>query len=304
MIEIVCSIDEHYIEYCGVMLTSLFVNTPHTDFRIHIICSSKVSDSQKSRLQDFCGKNKAAVLFYDVPYAFIQDFPIKEKDHLSLAAYLRLFMSELIPDNIDKVIYLDCDLITLQPIKELWEMDIENIAVAAVEERPPFDTKSPARLQYPEKYSYFNSGVMVINLKRWREKNLPQLCKQYIKDHYDQIELHDQDVLNALLYNEKQHISIRWNLMDFFLYSEPEVQPHRVQDWQNALRSPAIVHFTGKRKPWLHNCDSPFRDQYIDLAKQYGWKVITTQNAIWYSLRKVLYRIIKKKKTIDIQSYK
>lgn len=59
-----------------------------------------------------------------------------------------------------------------------------------------------------------------------REKFV-EACKSYIASNYENIKLHDQDVLNALLYKEKQFISIRWNLMDFFLYASPEIQPER-----------------------------------------------------------------------------
>lgn len=301
MIDIVCSIDENYIEYCGVMLASLFVHTPDEKFRVHIICSSKVEKAGKKRLKVFCEKHQAEVYFYDVDYSLIKDFPIRKQDHLSLAAYLRLFMSELIPSNINKILYLDCDLIVVDSIKELWEKNIDNIAVAAVEERSPFDTESPVTLKYPVEYSYFNSGVMLINLQKWREKKFVEACKSYIASNYENIKLHDQDVLNALLYKEKQFISIRWILMDFFLYASPEIQPERKKDWDDALKSPAIIHFTGKRKPWMYNCDSPFRDQYIRFAKQQGWHVINNKNAIHYFFRKILYKVINKKKTIKIK---
>ena len=148
MIDIVCSIDENYIEYCGVMLASLFVHTPHEKFRIHIICS-KVDKTGKEKLKVFCEAHQAEVYFYDVDYSLIKDFPIRKQDHLSLAAYLRLFMSELIPSHINKILYLDCDLMVVDSIKELWEKNIDDIAVAAVEERSPFDTESPVVLKYP-----------------------------------------------------------------------------------------------------------------------------------------------------------
>ncbi len=132
-------------------------------------------------------------------------------------------------------------------------------------------------------------GFMLINLQRWREKNFVETCKNYIASNYDNIKLHDQDVLNALLHKEKEFIPIRWNLMDFFLYASPHVQPERIEDWNQALKSPTIIHFTGKRKPWMYNCDSPFRDRYIRFAKQQGWHVINNKNAIHYFFRKILY---------------
>lgn len=291
MIDIVCNIDENYVEHCGVMLTSLFIHNSDLDIRVHII-NTGVNDKGKHRLIE-CGlKFNIDILFYDVDFSYIKEYPITEKDHLSLAAYLRLFMSNLLPDNIDKVLYLDCDLLVVDSIKELWEMDIDGVAVAAVEEREPFDTESPKDLKYPVEYSYFNSGVMLVNLKEWRECNLCAEAMRFISINNSLIKLHDQDVLNALLYNKRKFISIRWNLMDFFLFSPPDVQENRMADWKLSIKYPAIIHFTGKRKPWLRNCDSPYRNQYIKIAKQYGWRVIKAQESIRYYLRKAWHRIL------------
>lgn len=305
MIDIVCNIDENYIEHCGVMLSSLFIHNSQEDFRIHII-NSNVNLKQKERLITFCQRFNASLHFYDVDFSSIQNFPIRTQDHLSLAAYLRLFMSKLIPDYVDKVLYLDCDLLVVNSIKELWETSVENIAVAAVEERPPYNTKSPASLGYPIEFSYFNSGVMLVNLKLWREENLFDQFKTFITNNYDVIRLHDQDVLNALLYKKRKFISIRWNIMDFFLFTQPKIQKRRLEDLQAAIENPVIIHFTGKRKPWSHSCDSPYRKQYIALAHRYHWNVITPQESIRYHIRKTWYIILtglhlKRRRTVPIK---
>lgn len=291
MIDIVCNIDKDYVEHCGVMLTSLFVNNRESDFRIHVI-NTGIGHEGKCRLMTGLARFKVDMFFYDVDFSCIKDFPITEKDHLSLAAYLRLFMSKLLPDNIDKVLYLDCDLLVVDSIKELWEVDIEDVAVAVVEERAPFDTESPKTLNYPIECSYFNSGVMLVNLKNWRERDLYAEAVRFISVNKSLIMLHDQDVLNALLCKEHKFISIRWNLMDFFLFIPPDVQKSRTLDWELSIRQPAIIHFTGKRKPWLRNCDSPYRNQYVRLTKQYEWRVITLRETIYYYLRKVWYKTL------------
>lgn len=306
MIDIVCNIDENYVEHCGVMLSSLFVHNYQEKFRIHII-NSNVNPRQKERLATFCKSFNADLFFYDVDFASIQNFPIRAQDHLSLAAYLRLFMSSLLPDSINKVLYLDCDLLVIDSIKELWETDLENFAVAAVEERPPFDTKSPATLGYPTQYSYFNSGVMLVNLKTWRTDNLFERFKSFISNNHDIIKLHDQDVLNALLYEKRKFIPIRWNIMDFFLFTQPKIQERRLDDLKAAIENPAIIHFTGKRKPWAHNCDSPYRKRYIALAHQFGWKVITPKESLRYHIRKIWYTTLigihlKKRRTVAIKN--
>ena len=300
MIEIVCCLDDRFVEFIGVMLDSLFLHNRNEKFRVHVIFSSKVSQKTKDRLSQLGEQSSAEFCFYELNYDLFKAFPTRKTDHISVSAYIRLFMSEVLPNDIEKVLYLDGDILVVNSVRELWDMELGDAMVAAVEERYPFDTESPERLGYPKSYSYFNSGVLLVNLKKWKECNFAQSCLDFIKTHYDRIHLHDQDVLNALLYDKKKFISIRWNLMDFFLYKRPEVQDCRVADWEKALENPAIIHFTGRRKPWVHCCDNPYRDLYIRFAKKRGWKVQGRISASHYFLRKHLYRLIKRKKTISV----
>lgn len=304
MIDIVCNIDKNYVEHCGVMLTSLFTHNADLSFKIHII-NTGLNEDEKKRLITYVEANRMKISFYDVDFSIIKDFPITEKDHLSLAAYLRLFMSKLLPKEIEKVLYLDCDLLVIDSIKELWNTDLGNYSIGVVEERGPFDTESPKVLKYPVEYSYFNSGVMLINLKKWREEALYDRAMNFISANKEFLMLHDQDVLNALLYNDRKFISIRWNIMDFFLFAQPDVQKRRILDWESSIQNPAIIHFTGKRKPWLRSCDSPYRSLYVRLAKRYKWNVITIQESICYHLRKVWYAVLtffhlRRRRTIEI----
>lgn len=302
MIHIVCNIDSSYVEHCGVMLSSLLLHNPGRDFQVHILHMG-LTPADRSRLSRLAGKHPVTFSFYEIPAALLAGFPIKQSDHLSLASYLRIFMPELLPAGIDKVLYLDCDLIVTDSIAGLWETDMTGLAVAGVEERPPFDVESPDRLGYPRQNSYFNAGVMLVNLKHLREMDFTNLSKQYIAGNFDKIVHHDQDVINALLNGRKKLISIRWNLMDFFLLTEPDIQQRRSEDLNRSVQHPAIIHFTGSRKPWLHNCDSPFRKLYLKTAGEGGWQVISAKDKIHYWLRNTLYELLfflklKKRKTL------
>lgn len=301
MIHIVCNIDNNYVEYCGVMLNSLFDHNPNEEFAIHAICTNKVSATQKRRISTLCQKEGNTIVYYKVDYSEIKNFPIDSRDHLNLSAYLRLFTPNLLPESVNKVLYLDCDMMVIGSIKELWNIDISDSAVAAVEEREPHDYESPKRLNYSIEHSYFNSGVMLLNLEKLRDMDFVNQALSFIMTNQNNIIFHDQDVLNALLHKDKKFISIRWNVMDFFLYIKPEVQPSRIEDWKESLNSPAIVHFTGPRKPWKYSCDNPFRDTYINYARKNGWNVISYRDSIHYFFRKWLYVLINKRKTIRLK---
>ena len=157
-------IDDNYTEYCGVTLSSLFASTPEERFRIHIICHN-LSDRSKDRLTNFCGRHGNLICFYEVSDDMIKGFPIGNHKYISIATYLRLFMSDLLPDDIDKVLYLDCDIMVIHSVKELWNIDVSDVALAGVEDQEELVEKAPMRLGYPQQYGYVNAGVLLVNLK-------------------------------------------------------------------------------------------------------------------------------------------
>ena len=109
MINIVCNIDDTYVDFCKLMLLGLFKNNPDEEFTVYVI-ETQVKESANKKIKELESTFRVDIVFCEVPYSFIENYPIKEQDHLSLAAYLRIFISDLLPQTVDKVLYLDCDL--------------------------------------------------------------------------------------------------------------------------------------------------------------------------------------------------
>lgn len=293
--DIVINIDSDFVTYAHVMLYSLEECNAETSFSIHII-NVGLNDSHK---RDFIAKHPKMVFhFYDVDDKVLKSLPMWRRDYVSPATYLRIFMPELLPSSVNKVLFLDCDTLILDSVSDLWNIDLEtdNLMIAAVEERPPYDTKKPEILNYSVEFSYYNAGVALINLKALRESNFSQKASLFIANHRDVILHHDQDIMNALTAGSAKFISCRWNLLDFFTFKKPEIQSRRTDDLKEALRNPAIVHFSNKRKPWHHNCGNPFRNLYLSKAAQYGISVASSwELTTKYRLRKILYAALLKK---------
>lgn len=91
----------------------------------------------------------------------------------------------------------------LNDISEFWNTDITQYAIGCIEDIGSDEEEYYSRLQYDKKYSYFNAGVLLINLKYWREHKIDEMCEQYFLAHSDRIRFNDQDLLNALLYKDK-----------------------------------------------------------------------------------------------------
>lgn len=272
MIHIACNIDDNYTQHCGVMLTSLFENNKEKTITVYVVID-KLSEKSKLSLTKIAQKYNQVLYFREVKGFELFELPNLKNYYLSAAAYLRLFIPEILAD-IDKVIYLDCDLIVRKSITDLWNIDISSYSVAGIEDAPYFPDKFE-RLNIPPQSGYFNSGVLLMNLKRLREDKFTQKAIEYIKVNFNKIVHHDQDVLNALLYDKKLFLPLTWNMMDIFSQDNPFILPKYLQELTKCKNDPAIAHFAGQIKPWMCWMKSPFYKEYYRYLKLTEWKKFT-----------------------------
>lgn len=271
--DIVCASDENFIEHCLVMLKSLHSN--NSGIRVWLISdgiSSNVKDYVKDKIKSYGGSIEILEISNEV-YA---SFPMPKNilnGHISRATYLRLFISELLPESIKKVIYLDSDTIVRNSINDLWEINMDGFAIAGV--RQIFNEENDKlRLNIPPEYGYINAGVLLINLEFLREIDFLKICIDYIDENSDGILHHDQDVLNALLFKETKYISPIWNATTLIFH--PLIffnktkflagwlgTSARWSDLKKIRRDPSIVHYTSFPKPWNGFSKHPFANDYL-----------------------------------------
>ena len=263
MIHIACNIDSSYVKHCGTTLISLFENNPKTEFCIHIIAQS-LSQSDRDVLTALAVKYKHHMYFYSPDMRMLKGFTIRAThNRLSLAAYYRCFLSAILPQDIDRVLYLDCDIIILGNICPLWETPLSSdIALTAVEDMGCHEKHRYEIMQYPEEYSYFNSGVLLINLSYWREHHVAQACIDFYHKYPERIIFNDQDLLNCVLYAHKKLVGLQWNVQDGFYRNTRSISPEWRTKNQAILEHPLILHFTN-RKPWNYDSQHPLRNIYF-----------------------------------------
>lgn len=112
-------------------------------------------------------------------------------------------LPEVLPVTLDKILYLDCDIIVNGRIESLWNIDLKYYTIGAVEDNIVISSEAPRRLGYPVQSSYFNAGVMLMNLSLMRDIQFTKNAFVYIEQHLKEIVYHDQDILNVLLYDQK-----------------------------------------------------------------------------------------------------
>jgi lipopolysaccharide biosynthesis glycosyltransferase len=242
-ISIVCAADDNYAMPLAVMLRSAIDNLdPKACLDIYVLDGGIREVSKqlvKQSLDDVCCYK---IKWLQLPQSsYDWAVPI---EHLSKAAYLRLMIADLLPKDLEKVIYLDCDIIVQSDLVNLWNIDIKSFSVAAVQSAGIPFVSSPrgvsrySELGIPEDSKYFNSGVLLINLLQWRADDIACKAIEYIKHFGHTLVYADQDVLNALLASKWKELDNKWNQELPYLFEADSIQ--------NAY----IVHYISKNKPW------------------------------------------------------
>lgn len=269
--QIVFTSDNNYLRYLGVTICSICENNADEDIVFHVVLSGQVQEPGKEYLKGIVSKYGKQLHFYPIHNDLLDILPAGKPGqpmHISTAAYYRLFLASILPESVDKVIYLDCDLIVEGSLKPMWETDMSGCPIAAVTDMDAASLERYRRLRYPVRYGYFNSGVLLINLKYWREHDCQKAFEDFIHKHLDRIVYHDQDVLNCVFQTDKKELPIRFNLQEAGLYTRVNLSWEYDDQLEEAIRKPVIVHYTTGQKPWNAGCTHPWKGLwYKYLAK-------------------------------------
>lgn len=273
---IVCCTDHNYIMPTGVMICSTCVNHQDCTITFHVVCNDDVTEEDKQDLKDIVHKYHHKIEYYAIDIEFPECFMVGKEGqpiHITIASYYRLFLAELLPNNIDKVIYLDGDIIVRHSLLEIYNTNLENKAVAVVTDMDEGSIKKYNYLRYKQSLGYFNAGVLLINLKYWREYNLLNEFIDFATKYPECIKFHDQDVLNFVLKENKIKLPLKYNVQDGFFRKIQNISWEYEDDLKEAINNPVIVHFTcGNNKPWNKGCNVPYKEEFFKYRNLTKWK--------------------------------
>jgi len=281
-IDIAVCTDNQFVMPTGVMMLSVCENNLDVDVVFHIIMDDNVEAEGRRDLEEIVVPYRGkSVVFYNTSDKIKKEtFPKgKSRNDITKATYYRLYLAELLPQELDKVLYLDGDLIVRHSLLPLWNTDLDEKAIAAVSDASSGLIEIYNRLKYPFDLGYFNAGVLLVNLKYWREHQVLREFESYMERHKDSIKYHDQDVLNAVLCEQKILMPIKYNLQRGFLLKKKNYDYWKVErEIAEALAYPCIVHYTNKYKPWKIYRENPHPfnstwDKYQNMTKWKGIKI-------------------------------
>ncbi|XOV91911.1 MAG: glycosyltransferase family 8 protein [Bacteroidota bacterium] len=238
---VACTIDRDYAPHFVTMCCSLFENNRDSFFEIYLIFD-ELAEGDTIKIEKLFEKYEQSIRLIKVDKRQFQGFPISA--HATLANYFRISLPDILPQELDNVLYLDCDLIINGSILEIWDYQNDDVALHAWG-YPNSERKIALNLDG----DYFNSGVMLINLKFWRQNKVGSKVVKYIEENRDLIEFWDQDAFNAVLKNDWQPLGQEYNYTKGEDFKKEGIQPH-------------IIHFVGMHKPWNPHCKHELKWMY------------------------------------------
>ena len=258
--------DAAYFQHMGATIASLLRSNSGHDFRI-FVCSEKRDAEAEEKLSAIASRFGNATLTF-LEFGLEQHGNLRIDRYLTLSAYMRLFVTEFLEPSIEKVLYLDCDLVVSGGLGELWQTDLGGAYLGAVPEPylvTPHWGFGPNDL-------YFNSGVLLIDVARWRAANVLPKFLQFAEEHAAALNCHDQDVLNHVFRDQVRFLDYHWNFQSRFADFPAEAFKMSAERFREVRRSPSIVHFTTKYKPWFYKYEPHYKRLYEEALALTPWR--------------------------------
>lgn len=266
---IVCAVDDRYAMPLAVMLRTLGDHLKRYA-RIQVwVLDGGVTSRNKRRIDRSLPPDRMELHWVRPGHERLGDMPVF--GHVSLCTYYRFLLGEILPAELDKVIYLDVDMLACSDIGELWDIDVSDVVIGAAPEAGAtmgsmLDQDILRGCQLDPALAYFNAGVLLINLRRWREHRLLEKAVDFARQHGKVMRYWDQDVLNCLLAGEWHRLEPKWNHIVDHL-AKPE-------EGASGGRQPAdeFMHFASAIKPWTWWAGHPARALYFEWVDRTDWR--------------------------------
>lgn len=257
-IHIVFCVNNQYVPHLGAAMASVLQNNPNTDFSFHILSADLTEESKKQ-----IWKLKTRFLRFDVDYlvpptALFQNLKLTI-DHISIETYFRYVIADLLPD-VDKVLYLDADLIVTGDLMPLWQTPLtegkKTYLAAGVPDLWIEKLGYKSSLGFQKEDVYVNAGVLLLNLKKMREQSVSKQFFDMQEKWKDRIRFQDQDIINLTLFGKIKVIDSIYNFTSYHYRKEKSKRKQAV-----------VFHFTGSKKPWTRHDTHALKKVYRTYEK-------------------------------------
>lgn len=281
---VVYSSSDSFSELAGISILSLLEhNASFEEINIFLI-DNGISDENKEKLRSITDS-------YGRSLYFVSPLDIEKLSNTqinvgrwNISTFYRLFLPTILPETVDKVLFIDCDTIVLQDLSPLWNMDMAGKWLYGVDDCRGAAYRTNIGLK-PED-NYINNGVLLMDLKSWRENHVEEQFLQFIHDNQGDITYVDQGVQNGVLSKQGKSglLHPKYNCLTIFFAFDYEnliklrrpPVPGKKAEYIEATKNPAIVHFQSCFKmsirPWVEGCKHPYTQAFLDYKARSPWK--------------------------------
>jgi lipopolysaccharide biosynthesis glycosyltransferase len=272
---VVFAADANYAMPLAVALCSAAKNCSSARMIAFYILESGFTDALKKRVErslSIVRSDAVSIHWKTVSAKDLAGYKLAH-GYTSAMTFARLLIPDLLPIEATKAIYLDSDVVVLGDLCQLWDQHIGSHAILAARDTTatvsePTGIANYEELGIPADNHYFNAGVLVLNITRWRELNLAAHLFNYLDHYRNIIQLADQEALNAVLWNDWRELDYAWNWqIEWRDYRLGRAMP----SWNPPASPRHIVHFITAEKPWRPGCDYPEKRFFYDYLQETDW---------------------------------
>jgi len=292
-VHVVLAADDRFAMPLAVTVRSLAeCLQPGRALRLFVI-DGGISDANRQKLIQSWPASIKEVNWINAPTDLLTGLDVK--GHVTVATYFRILIPELLPADVQRVLYLDADLLVRSDVTQLWEMDFGDRLCLAVQDLaapyvnsliPSLQSKHPQLaagqpcpirnyrdLGLAADLPYFNGGVLMIDLARWRAENLSTQFVNCLRDNAEDLLWWDQYALNVVLAGKAKMVDPRWNQGETVYRFESWEESHLDQlSFEQVRNDPYIVHFTSTFKPWHFFTKHPYRQAWFEVLDRTEWR--------------------------------
>ncbi|MGD0137548.1 MAG: glycosyltransferase family 8 protein [Tepidisphaeraceae bacterium] len=275
---IVCAADVRFAMPLAVTLRSAAANCSRR-VQAYVLNDDLPLDAKRD-IERVCMRQPRppTISWLDAEREYLRDLPVG-MSHLSRATYLRLAIGRLLSADVNRILYLDSDVLVLGDVADLWDTPLENNVIGAVRDFGTQRSGQQDALGYcieacgmDGSRPLFNAGVLLMDLEAYREQRIEEQCIDFLRRWQANIRSADQDALNAVLHDRWKALHFRWNTQvgPLAVFSRAgSLSPQ--EEASLADLHPAILHFSGSCKPWNSGLRSAPCRQYVRSVRESGW---------------------------------
>lgn len=272
--------DDNYVSILGVSLISLLENNKKIKEINVFVISDGISKDNSLKINEIGKKYSRCISI--IPMINVNEVlgvSLQVEKLWGLAAYARLFLSKLLPSDVKKIIYLDCDTMIRSSLENLWNVVLhDNVCAGVLDCLSCFKTV----IGFRDSEYYYNSGVLVIDVEMWKKENIESKIAEYIIERKGRVVYADQSIINVVIRNRWELLPAKYNMMaplfcypyDCMALMNDYTNYYSREEIEGAVSNPNIIHFTNGSyvgRPWFENCSHPYRKEYLAYKEISPW---------------------------------